>query len=491
MFDEIELKLGLAADQAMFLRCSPVLRGLHSSRRLLHGIYFDTPDFELMRRGVALRLRKVGGKWLQTVKAESRQAGALSVRPEWEVPVRGGRLDIGRLPEAAQAYFTPDIVAALEPCFSTRFERTAWQIEHAGNRLELALDRGEIRAGRRRLPILEVELELQSGRPGFLFDIAGRLSETVAFHLEPRSKAERGYQLAGALARRPVKAIVPPVDADDAPGRAWRVMAGAALAQLGANVPGLLAEDDPEYLHQARVAIRRLLSLAGLARRAGLRRPAWRGGLRDLMAKLAPVREWDVFLAEVLPNLTGLSPRQRATVRAAAMRKQRLVRRRARAAVRSPEFLALALAIGRDLVGDRRGEASVRYWSRTALDARLDNLKRRGRHFGRLDAAGRHRVRIAAKKLRYVADAFAPLYGKAAGPYLDALSGLQDELGRANDRRVALQLLDELDMSPGLTARLREALEQGMREGDEAGLPGHWRSLGKARPFWRKPGKPG
>lgn len=487
MFDEIELKFGLETGEALRLGRSPLLRGVRSSRLLLHSVYFDTPDFSLMRQGVALRLRKVGRRWIQTVKAESRQVGALSVRPEWEMPVRGCRLDIDSLPAAARAFFPPDIVAALQPCFSTRFQRTTWAIAQDGDSLELALDRGEVRAGRRVSPILEVELELRAGHAAFLFDIAEQLLGSVVFRLEPRSKAERGYQLAGAAVPRPLKAVPPATAVADSPGHAWRAMAAAAMAQLAGNVPGLLAADDPEYLHQARVAIRRLLAVASLAGAAGLRRPAWRAGLRGLMGKLAPAREWDVFVGEVLPSLPALSARQRGFLIDAAARMQGRARRQARAALLSGEFIPLVLAIGRSLLGEAEGKGSVSHWAKGVLDRRWARLKRLGKHFERLDAGERHRLRIAAKKLRYVADAFAPLYGPAAQVYLERLASLQDRLGAANDSSMALRLL--ADMSWAGEARLRGAVERRLEERavlGETGLLDCWRALAKAPPFWRK-----
>lgn len=489
MFDEIELKFGLEAGEALRLGRSPVLRGVRSSRRLLHSVYFDTPDFSLMRQGVALRLRKVGRRWLQTVKAESRQVGALSTRPEWEMPVRGGRLDIASLPEAARAFFPPDIVAALQPCFSTRFERTTWEIAQDGDCLELALDRGEVRAGRKALPILEVELELRAGRTEFLFDIAEQMLASVVLRLEPRSKAERGYQLAGAIAPKPLKAVPPATDAADSPGRAWRAMAAAAMAQLAGNVPGLLAADDPEYLHQARVAIRRLLAVVSLARSAGLRRPAWRDGLRGLMASFAPAREWDVFVGEILPSLPALSARQRGSLIDAAARMQRRTRRQARAALLSSEFMPLVLAVGRGLLGEAEGKGSIPQWAKGVLDRRWAKLKRLGKHFDRLDPGQRHRLRIAAKKLRYVADAFAPLYGPAALAYLEHLASLQDRLGAANDCNMALRLLADMQWEGSAGQRLRGVVERRLEERatqGEAGLLDCWRALLKVPPFWRK-----
>ena len=155
------------------------------------------------------------------------------------------------------------------------------------------------------------------------------------------------------------------------------------------------------------------------------------------------------------------------------------------------KFAALMLHIGRDLVGTAEGSGSIRHWVGTALDARLAALRRRGRRFKRLDAAGRHRVRIAAKKLRYVADAFAPLHGATAEAYLDRLAAVQDELGRANDLRMAQQMLPGLGLDAALAGRLHGALACAMdaQESQAGGRASAWRALREMRPFWRKPGK--
>jgi triphosphatase len=46
------------------------------------------------------------------------------------------------------------------------------------------------------LPIREVELELKSGMPGRLFEVALGLQEHLPLKLANVSKAERGYRLA-------------------------------------------------------------------------------------------------------------------------------------------------------------------------------------------------------------------------------------------------------------------------------------------------------
>src|SRR3977135_124157 len=53
----------------------------------------------------------------------------------------------------------------------------------------------------------------------------------------------------------------PPIAPDAVAGDALAALCGAALAQISANVPGAARGDDPEYLHQLRVGVRRLLSV--------------------------------------------------------------------------------------------------------------------------------------------------------------------------------------------------------------------------------------
>src|ERR1051326_7579553 len=61
----------------------------------LSSVYFDTADQALRRAHIALRLRRHGRQWLQTLKSEPAPRG----RREWETPASRG-LDVARLPLA-------------------------------------------------------------------------------------------------------------------------------------------------------------------------------------------------------------------------------------------------------------------------------------------------------------------------------------------------------------------------------------------------------
>jgi CHAD domain-containing protein len=122
----------------------------------------------------------------------------------------------------------------------------------------------------------------------------------------------------------------------------------------------------------------------------------------------------------------------------------------ARGTLAAPRFQQLLLALGAFFVklpGSSPAEGSTalaRDWIRPLLRERHRRLRKRTRHIHRLEAAERHRARVAAKKLRYAAEFFAPLFSaKRAEEYIAALSKLQGALGRLNDLQVAARLLDE------------------------------------------------
>jgi len=153
--------------------------------RVLHSIYFYTRLRSLRRKRLALRLRRDGSRWRQTLKGPR----ADGMRNEWEAPLKSARFDLARLPH--------DLARLdLQPLFETRFVRRARLVEKGDAAIEIALDRGFVRAGRRRERISELELELKSGTTRALRRYARTLAARFALQPGAESKAERGYRLA-------------------------------------------------------------------------------------------------------------------------------------------------------------------------------------------------------------------------------------------------------------------------------------------------------
>ncbi|AEJ02717.1 CHAD domain containing protein [Nitrosomonas sp. Is79A3] len=495
---EIELKLALHPRHTARIRKHPLLSKTTPEKRPLLSIYFDTPKFDLMRRGIALRVRQVDDQWIQTLKAETQSVGALSSRPEWEMAITGGNQpDFSVLPPAAMDLLAGIKLKRIAPVFTTKFERTTWQIGNSAAQAEVALDIGKICAGEMCRDICEVEIELKSGAPEFLFDSATQLLEQAPLHIESRSKAERGYILSGAVNPEPIKAVQAAIHKNQTAGEVWNATMQAALVQLVRNVPGFLENaHDTEYLHQLRIAFRRLRTGVLLAKSLDQKSLDWDQPLRESLHTLNPARDWDVFLQEtlsqtlaVLEKSPGNAPIHDTTL--ALMRDVAAhARQRAQTLLIKPIFTQLVLDIGRSLLVTPSSleMQDSKAWAEVILEKRWQKLHKRCHGFATLGSSERHLARIAAKKMRYTAEAFVPLYGKHANHFITALAALQDELGRENDMRAGVQLLRALPKkSIPLSfelGRLSGALE--FEAAQHAHLSNSvWRRLERSELFWR------
>jgi len=203
MAQEIELKLAVPDDAIAALTAWLDAHARAHGERELRNVYLDTPEHDLARARAALRLRRQGAQWLQTLKTAGRSECGLAARHEWEVPVAGEVLEPDAFPEEARAVVAP-LAARLAPVFRTDFRRRTWTIEQDGAQVEAALDLGTITApgSEARHVIQELELEWLSGEAALagptLLALARRLRSIAPLTPSDLSKAARGYQLAGA-----------------------------------------------------------------------------------------------------------------------------------------------------------------------------------------------------------------------------------------------------------------------------------------------------
>src|SRR6516225_7933896 len=99
MSQEIELKLAIDPRDVPTLRESSILRELrlkHTPRRSLVSVYYDTPRHSLARKGIMLRVRRIGNERLQCVKMNA-AATSFFQRTELESPIRGNRPDLTQI----------------------------------------------------------------------------------------------------------------------------------------------------------------------------------------------------------------------------------------------------------------------------------------------------------------------------------------------------------------------------------------------------------
>lgn len=166
--------------------------------------YFDTDDGALARAGAGLRVRRLDGRTLVTLKVTRAQEGALTEREEYEAPLDleslrevGERIrpliGTGSVPFAAFAAGRP--AGPLEPVLDVHTERVWRPIEGVG---VLALDR-VLYPGLDPDPYYDIEVEAAPdlADPSLLRRVEEALVAAAAGHLQPegRSKLERGLAL--------------------------------------------------------------------------------------------------------------------------------------------------------------------------------------------------------------------------------------------------------------------------------------------------------
>ena len=429
----------------------------------LRARYFDTADRRLAAAGLSLRLRQEGRVWTQTLKG-ARAGLAHRLEHELLLPPGPVSLDLHRHHGTAAADALRHALGAdappLQQVFETDVRRTHRVLRSGNARVELALDIGQLRAGGQRLPIWELEFELQHGTLSALVDLSSRWVQRHGLWLDVRSKAERGDLLSRGLSVRPATGYRPPrLERGQPPDEALRAMMAAALGQALPNASALAGGvGRPEHLHQLRVGLRRLRSVMQLFAMADGAddMSRWNEALAALFRTLGVARDHDAMAATLrteLPALTAAGGPTWTPGPAAAPPD-------VGALLREPGAVHLQL----DLIGHAEGTAPQVMPATmetpdgkdapdvepldiaTVAARRLRRLHRRlsssSARFMELDTEQQHRLRRQIKRLRYAVEATQSLWPvKACQRYLEGLKPLQDALGLCNDLHVALSNL--------------------------------------------------
>jgi inorganic triphosphatase YgiF len=493
----------------------PSPTGLH--RYKLQSTYFDTPDQWLSTHGMALRVRRIGRKQIQTLKAPATGPDGLQNFQEFEAEIAGDRPQLAAITDAklTRRLERENVWRRLRPVFETRFQRAAFLTEHGNSKIEVAVDLGSVVAGGRRLPIAEIELELKSGEPGALYDLAEQLAlqlaEDFPIRLGAETKAARGYALAEGLEPTPHKAKAITLPTDLSTEEAFVVIVNNCLDQLRANEEAVLSIEDDEAIHQFRVALRRLRAIVS----------AYRDlvdddvqamisiDLRWMQRQFGPARDLDVLIAETLQPMHNRLRAQPAFDQlietAEAARAE--ARRTAHLAIENPRYVSMLIQLYRHLHSGswRRASARARLgapvgdFARPLLQSRHKRLMKLGARYQALPEPELHRLRILAKKMRYAAEAFQSLYKpKAAKKYLGSLTAIQDSLGSLNDAFVSRQLLSglaqRLMVDRGMAAadaNLLQGLVLGWQtariDRDLGGFQDVWQNFADEKRFWSPP----
>ena len=471
---EIELKFQVPAERRARVLAEVGQAGKVRAQRL-QAAYFDTAGRDLARAGIALRLRREGRTWVQTIKGQGSDA---LTRLEHNVP-RGGAttmpvLDLNLHAESlagtAVEMELAEINAADLLChYRTDVRRTARRVRNRQGTIELAFDEGRIFAGSTpdKVALCELEIELISGSPLAVVSTARRWVARHGLWLDTRTKAERGDLLArGVLFRPAVRAQEPDLPALATVGQAHLAVLTSCIAQALANASPIAAGNfDEEHVHQLRVGLRRLRIALKLFS-GGSPAPASGSACASTPAPTHCDPSVDLHIAVGAAKLF----RQLGAARDAAAIGAPLqaALRAAFAQVDLPtEAFRLPIAEGSDPTLLLREGSTQSFWldllevQQTLAAAQLlgtgntalwrDDLSRKlskwhrrlvegAKAFAGLDDEARHRLRKRAKAMRYALEFAHGLFprSRSSARYVRALRKVQEQLGALNDNAVAI-----------------------------------------------------
>lgn len=510
---EIELKLLVDAERMAHFNAAPVIAANarnKGTRKHLKSVYYDTSDRALRNSGLSLRVRQSGARFVQTVKTDA--ADDPLRRGEWEASVPSLAPDLALampfIPEKLREQLETQ---PLEAVFTADIHRHARMIDLPSGTVEIAFDQGELTAGARSLPVSEIELELKSGSAGAIYEIALRLAEHGAVKPSIRSKSARGFDLAAdkpPAARRPRKLHL---DASVTLDEAFETILRSCFHHLLQSLPAAEDGRNPEGVHQLRVSLRRLRSALDLMRSVGAlsNLDALRSEAKWLAQDLSAARDWDVFQLDTLPTIASACPAVAGfdTLGRAAARRQSEAYRKAHRTLGDRRCAVFLIGLGgwietrgwrNDVAAEDLGqlaEPAVNFAERILSEQHAKVLKR-GRRFKSLSAEQVHRVRLAAKRLRYLSEFLLPLFAdrKSARRYSRRLAGLQEELGAFNDMAVTASLLDGLGGEAPDSAIAAAAIagwQARASVGVQPALQSTWRDFTAARVPWSRQAEQG
>lgn len=469
---EREVKLGLEAGRELpdLDGVVPGVTAVGLGRQRLTATYYDTADLRLARWGVTVRHRRSEASGAPQGGAAPAQARGGPAELAWTVKLpadsaapEGGlaRIELEFSgPEAPVPAAVAQLVRGmtraerLVPVARLRSDRRRVELRSgAGSRLaELddddvsVLVPGPTGRGRRvGTRFREVELELMGADPTLLDAVVRRLRSAGAGAADPTPKVVR------ALGPR---ALEPPDVVPIVPGKkamaaeAVRSAIAGSAVRLIRHDPSVRLGDDPEAVHQARVATRRLRS--DLRTFGLLLDEDWAGALRQelgwIAGLLGAVRDADVLIGR-LRSRAGNLPAADAKPAAALLRRLDDQRHQSRTDLVGGMDSARYTALVDRLVG----AAADPVFARSAPTAEsaavmLPRLVRRS--WRRLQRAvtdlgdspsddDLHQVRIQAKRCRYAAEAAISVVGKPARQLAVAVADLQGVLGDFHDAIVA------------------------------------------------------
>ncbi|WP_019672006.1 CYTH and CHAD domain-containing protein [Psychrobacter lutiphocae] len=490
---EIELKFLVPEYKVASLMRQAKIKSSTTFQLAAH--YFDTPDNTLASSGMALRIRKEGDAWVQTLKSNgdgmasrgeqnnvlSEDAAALAQQQQLAPDLSVYKsIDLAGLIANAQASSpavnltdgsavstanTLKIANEKLSCqYVTDIQRTTRLIKKDNNIIEMAYDEGLIIHGKNpqiTQPIIELELELLQGDVAFLFETAKIWCKRYQLCLSTVTKAERGGLLVANkdhtdATKANLKNLA--VSKKMSQPQFLRAVVHNCMLQILPNVSAIASSNyDESHVHQLRVGIRRLrTALTAFASFSSQINPEWIPILKQTFSLLGEYRDYQLLQSQTQPKLKSMGGPvvnwQQPADNCGAKRIIEPI-----AAIRANDFQLTLLELieftmssaKKDNPLNKKNKAatkqdkaknktSLKQECSLILDTLYNKIVKASTQFATLDIDSQHKLRKRLKSLRYLTEFVAPLYKKKqVKVFLSSIAPMQDLLGNYNDDLVA------------------------------------------------------
>jgi hypothetical protein len=432
-------------------------------RQHLEAAYIDTPDFLLTRSGIALRIRKEGRQWVQTLKLSTSNSleriehnvtldSHAGSTPDWSLDYhhehQAGVLLHQLLPNLA--------IQDLQIRYQTDIWRRKALLKTRTGLLEYALDEGRIYINVegvvRSEPVHELEIELKEGQPIDVLRHAQSMMKRFKAYLDTRSKSERGYLLACEhQVSPPTRASAISLNKASSANEIIDFMIHSCLGQILPNQSVLNTEyaDYAEHLHQLRVGLRRLKTiLKYLSRYHIALSDTGKNSLDEIFKRLGAYRD-DNFISEILNPLLISHNGPPVDIKDAQTlpHPQFLTRSNA-----FQLLLIEVMSLGQDSACQSRDDIAIEE-NISAVKKRMLKLINKSFEYSALQASklneledsAIHVLRKKLKFLRYSLEFFKDFCErKKYQPFFKLLSDTLDHLGDYNDIHVAIERIESM-----------------------------------------------
>jgi CHAD domain-containing protein/uncharacterized protein YjbK len=428
-------------------------------------LYLDTFDWKLFRHGLALCRTHVNRKNFYTLKTLGKGKDGRVERPEIDCEIKQ---DFGDPADVSSAEIQQKIADIIYPRrlmvqLAVRTERKPCKVISAdGTETRIVFDSTGFQArgfNRPRITdrLFEMEIELQKGTSAGLRAIATEIAKDLVLLPSPKSRLEKAIERLGIRlpAKNPPDALT--VKRDDRFDAAAQKILAFQLSRLQENIPGVTADIDSEFVHQARVATRRMRSMIRLFKDAIPTGSAvyFAEELLWLASLFGAVRDIDVFilnLQKFLAEIEWAPQKVNGIILRQVQEERQLLLAELNTGLSSARWRILSLRLSnfanRKPALNPSAPLALRAVDKIApllISTHFEEVIKRGNTLLiKPKPKNYHKLRIESKKLRYVSEFFDSAFGDGLTPFIAEVIKIQDCLGELQDTVFTKRFIESL-----------------------------------------------